>query len=134
MRARIRRNYSFEEAIETFGIPDLSEERFELPTWLIDFCKNQKTYFVQDQRLILKKNDKNNRNDFFANAIERYSERLKSKIRDSSVKVSMISQKLDSTFPKRLVTSKEKRSFFGKDELIEALEEIQDKRKKINGI
>ena len=130
-RPGLRRNYSFEEAIEAFGLPDLSEERFELPKWLVDFCKNQKTYFVQDQRLILKKNDKNSRNDFFTNAIERYSERLKSKIRDSSVKVSMNSQQLDSTFPKRLVTSKDKYDNFDKNELIEALEKIQDKRKKL---
>lgn len=130
-RPGFRRNYNFEEAIEAFGLPDLSEERFELPKWLIEFCKSQKIYFVQDQRLILKKNDKTSRSDFFTNAIERYSERLKSKIRDSSVKVSMNSQQLDSTFPKRLVTSKDKYDNFDKNELIEALERIQDKRKKL---
>lgn len=123
--------YTFEEVVESFGIPELKIDRLELPKWLIEFSKNQKTYLVQDQRLILKKNDMPHRSDFFTNAIERYSERLKSKIKDSSVKVSMNSQQLDSTFPKRLVNSKDKYDKLDKNQLIEELGKIQDKRMKL---
>lgn len=123
--------YTFEDVIESFGIPELKIDRLELPKWLIEFSKNQKTYFVQDQRLILKKNDMPHRSNFFTNALERYSERLKSKIKDSSVKVSMNSQQLDSTFPKRLVNSKEKYDKLDKNQLIEELGKIQDKRMKL---
>lgn len=130
-RPRNRGFYNLKEIMETFEFPIFEGSKLELPDWLREFSRSQKTYFVQDQRLILKKSDGHSREDFFTNAIEKYSEKLKYKIRDSSVKVSQNSQKLDSTFPHRLVNNKYTYDDLDKKNLIEELELIQDKRKKL---
>lgn len=131
IRPRNKGTYNLKEIMETFEFPIFEGSKLELPDWLREFSKSQKTYFVQDQRLILKKSDESSREDFFTNAIEKYSEKLKYKIRDSSVKVSQNSQKLDSTFPHRLVNNKHIYTDFDKNNLIKELEFIQDKRKKL---
>ncbi|WP_201556642.1 AAA family ATPase [Psychrobacter sp. 72-O-c] len=130
-RTRGRTIYNLKEVLENFDFPVIEVSKLELPDWLKDFAKKQKTYFVQDQRLILKDASIGGRENFHTNAIERYSAKLKSKINSSSLRVSIKSQELDSTFPQRLVNNREQYNDFDKSNLINQLDHIQDKRKKL---
>ena len=130
-RSRIRADFSLEDILENFDIPTVDASKLELEDWLINFSKKQKTYFVQDQRLVLKESNMRGREIFHTNAIERYSAKLKSKINSSSLQVSIKSQELDSTFPQRLVNNREKYNDFDKASLINELDDIQDKRKEL---
>lgn len=130
-RSRIRADFSLEDILENFDLPNVDASKLELEDWLINFSKKQKTYFVQDQRLVLKESNMRGREVFHTNAIERYSAKLKSKINSSSLQVSIKSQELDSTFPQRLVNNREIYNNLDKVSLINELDNIQDKRKEL---
>ena len=56
-RSRIRADFSLEDILENFDLPNVDASKLELEDWLINFSKKQKTYFVQDQRLVLKESN-----------------------------------------------------------------------------
>lgn len=82
-----------------------------------DILSQTKTYLIKEQRLIRpilesdkidkEKEDKSNKaNKPFLNTIELYAEELKKLIEEKQLEAYQITQKLDSSFPKRLIEAK----------------------------
>lgn len=70
---------------------------------VINFLNNSNVYLIKEQRLLRRVFDRNKEENTFFNTIEFYAEELKRLIEEKQLKAYQITQKLDSTFPKRLI-------------------------------
>ena len=70
---------------------------------VINFLNNSNVYLIKEQRLLRRVFGKNKEENTFLNTIELYAEELKKLIEEKQLEAYQITQKLDSTFPKRLI-------------------------------
>jgi predicted ATP-binding protein involved in virulence len=106
------------------------------PDWLKEFSDSFSTYFIQDQRLILRGTTERaryrSRKVEYTDTIEKYASDLADVIRNTVVESSKISQRLDSSFPVRLL-KKDEFKILSVDELKTDLQDLQEKREKLSG-
>lgn len=106
------------------------------PDWLKEFSNSFSTYFIQDQRLILREKTEpityRARKVEYTDTIEKYASDLAAVIRNTVVESSKISQRLDSSFPVRLL-KKDDFKILSVGELKTDLQDLQEKREKLSG-
>jgi len=127
---------SFTEVIELYGdyLPDEFTSR-GLPEWYIKFTDSLKAHFIQDQRLILRRDSiiRGRSKKNFVDTIEKYADELAGLIRESGFRSSHVSQKLDTTFPVRLLRRDRNFEPLSVDDIKESLQRLQDKRSALSG-
>jgi predicted ATP-binding protein involved in virulence len=98
---------------------------------LIELFNSLPIYLIKEQRLISpsQKKQENDRDILYTNTIKEYANELSALIRDKQVESLNITQQLDSSFPKRLLESKEK---LARKEFIERFEELKAKFEKLH--
>jgi predicted ATP-binding protein involved in virulence len=94
---------------------------------LIELFNTLPIYLIKEQRLI--KPLQNERNVLYTNTINEYAKELSGLIRNKQVESLNITQQLDSSFPKRLLESKEK---LAREEFIERFENLKVKFEKLH--
>lgn len=96
--------YTYEEVIENFSeyLPDEYTTK-NYPDWYKAFSDSLQAHFIQDQRLIQRKTVSKSRRRNFIDTIEKYADELSDLIRQSGLYSSHVSQRLDTTFPERLL-------------------------------
>jgi predicted ATP-binding protein involved in virulence len=96
--------YTYEEVIENFSeyLPDEYTTK-NYPEWYKSFSDSLQAHFIQDQRLIQRKTVSKSRRRNFIDTIEKYADELSDLIRQSGLYSSHVSQRLDTTFPERLL-------------------------------
>lgn len=96
--------YTYEEVIENFSeyLPDEYTTK-NYPEWYKNFSDSLQAHFIQDQRLIQRKTASKSRRRNFIDTIEKYADELSDLIRQSGIYSSHVSQRLDTTFPERLL-------------------------------
>ncbi|MFA0811456.1 AAA family ATPase [Microbulbifer epialgicus] len=103
------------------------------PKWLSIFRSSLNVHFIQDQRLIQRddtsshKQVKNN----FVNTIEKYAAELATLIKESRDESGRISQRLDSSFPQRLLAENLSLSISSPDTLENDLKHLKEKTAKL---
>lgn len=131
---RTDETYNFEEVLENFS-EFLSEEIVSTfyPDWFLNFVKNLQVHFIQDQRLIQRKsvNSRNNNKDYI-DTIEKYADELSELIKEYGVKSALVSQKLDTSFPVRLLAKKNSIDDLPANIITEELIKLQTKRKELS--
>ena len=70
---------------------------------IIDLLNISNIYLIKEQRLLRKIFNPNKEENTFVNTIELYADELKKLIEETQLEAYKITQKLDSTFPKRLI-------------------------------
>lgn len=96
--------YTYDEIVERYReeIPDrFITENYD--QWYSDFSDSLNVHFIQDQRLIQRETHNRRSRRGFIDTIEKYSNELSELIRESGVESSDVSQRLDTTFPERLL-------------------------------
>ena len=73
---------------------------------IIIFLNSLNIYLIKEQRLLHKIFGRDKEEDTFLNTIELYAEELKKLIEEKQLEAYQITQKLDSSFPKRLIETK----------------------------
>lgn len=73
---------------------------------IIIFLNSLNIYLIKEQRLLHKIFGRDKEEDTFLNTIELYTEELKKLIEEKQLEAYQITQKLDSSFPKRLIEAK----------------------------
>ena len=73
---------------------------------IIIFLNSLNIYLIKEQRLLHKIFGRDKEEDTFLNTIELYAEELKKLIEEKQLEAYQITQKLDSSFPKRLIEAK----------------------------
>lgn len=104
------------------------------PKWYLDFVKSINSHFIQDQRLILRKLDVTSSRPprrRFTDTIEKYASELAEHINQAGKESSNISQRLDSSFPARLLGRDSSFKELSIDELKDELKLIQNKRESL---
>ncbi|MFK5892863.1 MAG: AAA family ATPase [Pseudomonadota bacterium] len=122
--------YDFEEVIEKFSeyLPDDVTTR-KYPQWYTDFSNLLNAHFIQDQRLIQRKESVTRaRKNNFTDTIEKYADELSTLIRQSGMDSSHVSQQLDSTFPARLLRNDQQFKSMSAENLKVELQALQSKR------
>lgn len=122
-------------------IPEDIQQKFlgHYPSWLRDISSSINTYLIQDQRLILRTNVVEGRYPTsrktikYTDSIEKYANDLATYIRNTVVKSSGISQRLDSSFPVRLLGKKINSQNLSISQLTNNLKKLQEKREKLSG-
>lgn len=100
-----------------------------LPEWYDHFSEALTAYFIQDQRLILRRlPHPRSRRRQLTDTIEIYADELASIIRAAGLDSSKISQQLDTTFPVRLLQKDEQFETLPIDSLKEELKILQARR------
>lgn len=127
---------SFEEAIYQYSdyIPESIMKRFDIdtPQEFIDLLDNLEVYLIQEQRLILREHISdsgtsiNQRGIVITDTIEKYSQELSHRIRQTIGEYAQVTQSLDSSFPKRLF--QEKTSNIEHEVLKNKLQSLQEQR------
>ena len=124
---------SFEEVIYQYSdyIPEAIMKRFDIdtPQAFIDLLDNLEVYLIQEQRLIQREpvsNHRVQRDRVITDTIEKYSDELSNKIRQTIGKYAQVTQSLDSSFPKRLF--QEKASNIKHETLKDKLQALQEQR------
>lgn len=107
------------------------------PEWLKELSSSINTYLIQDQRLILRTNVAGGRFPArktikYTDSIEKYANDLANYIRTTVVKSSGISQRLDSSFPVRLLGKKIDSKNLSASQLTTDLKKLQEKREKLS--
>src|SRR5690606_27305783 len=94
-----------------------------------------KAHFIQDQRLILRRDSiiRGRSKKNFVDTIEKYADELAGLIRESGFRSSHVSQKLDTTFPVRLLRRDRNFEPLSVDDIKESLQRLQDKRSALSG-
>lgn len=126
--------FSTEEVLENFS-DFLPEEILttNYPQWYLDFTAKLKVHFIQDQRLIQRFSiNSKNRNKTYIDTIEKYAAELADLIRDYGVKSASVSQKLDTSFPARLLKKDSDIQDLSVPILTEQLNSLQIKRKELS--
>ncbi len=105
-----------------------------LPGWLSKIIGAVNIHLIQDQRLILRSGFQRtkHRKARVIDTIEKYADELAGEIKRKSVGSSEISQKLDSSFPSRLLQKNETFKTLSIAELKERLSELKDIREKLS--
>jgi predicted ATP-binding protein involved in virulence len=120
----------FSENIQKKALKEKKDKHnHKYPEWLINFSKSIKTYLIQDQRLILR--DHRLFSIEYTDTIEKYANDLANYIRNTVVESSQISQKLDSSFPVRLIKENSNFNQLSLNDLKENLRWLQEKREKL---
>lgn len=126
-----------EDVIQLYGddMPfHVSTIKNSMPAWLSEITSSVNIHLIQDQRLILRSgfHRTRHRKARVIDTIEKYADELAGEIKKKSVDSSEISQKLDSSFPSRLLRKVEAFKTLGIDELKEKLSELKDIREKLS--
>ncbi|RLA76737.1 MAG: excinuclease [Epsilonproteobacteria bacterium] len=126
---------SFEEAIYQYSdyLPDQIMKQFDIdmPDEFISIINQLEVYFIQEQRLILRKpisDHKFRREVVITDTIEKYSQELSQKMKQTIGEYAQVTQSLDSSFPKRLF--QEKTFEVDHKTLKNKLQSLQEQRKK----
>jgi predicted ATP-binding protein involved in virulence len=121
--------YSYEEVIENFSeyLPDEYTTK-NYPEWYKTFSDSLQAHFIQDQRLIQRKTVSKSRRRNFIDTIEKYADELSDLIRQSGLYSSHVSQRLDTTFPERLLRRNYKFQAMTVETLKTELASLQKKR------
>ncbi len=126
-----------QEILEQYNdeFPDEILERINgnIPKEISSFLKEMSVYFIQEQRLILRKPISDHRmreNVVITDTIEKYSQELSKLIKQKIGEYAQITQSLDSSFPKRLFGQNS--HSYSVDELKDKLNNLQEKRQKIS--
>ncbi|EPK7990713.1 AAA family ATPase, partial [Acinetobacter baumannii] len=131
---RTDETYNLEEVLENFSefLPDEILNTV-YPEWFLDFINNLQVHFIQDQRLIQRKsvNSRNN-NKGYIDTIEKYADELSELIKEYGVKSALVSQKLDTSFPVRLLAKKGSIDDLPANIITEELIKLQTKRKELS--
>lgn len=124
----------------------LNENSNQLPERIITLIKRQgdkntqilqligktNVYLIKEQRLLKQVRESNNRtinsNIPFINTIEEYSKELKNIIEQKQLEAYQVTQKLDSSFPKRLI---ECNSDIGEDEFNQRFSKLNEKQSQL---
>lgn len=126
--------YNLEEVIENYSefLPD-DILNTVYPKWFLDFIENLQVHFIQDQRLIQRKtvNSRNNHKNYI-DTIEKYADELSELIKEYGVKSALVSQKLDTSFPVRLLAKKNDIKDLPTDIITDELIKLQTKRKELS--
>lgn len=104
-----------------------------IPDWYNEACNRVNAHFIQDQRLILKKVESLHRRSEqrFINTIESYAEDLVEKFKEASLDSQKISQKLDTSFPERLLAKTSDFEVMTVEQIKEELKKLQSKRERL---
>lgn len=113
----------------------ISSHKALLPEWLSEITSAINIHLIQDQRLILRSglHKTRHRKARIIDTIEKYADELAGEIKKKSVGSSEISQKLDSSFPSRLLKKDETFKTLSIGELKDRLSELKDIREKLSG-
>jgi len=129
---------NYPELIDRYSehFPDTIKENL-LPDWFIKFSNSLNAHFIQDQRLILRKEVHQNRRvvrhrQDFVDTIEKYAHELAELIRESGLKSSYVSQELDSTFPDRLLKKDYNFKSLTVEQLKIELQKLQERRTELS--
>lgn len=135
--------FSFDSIIHRWGDRFPSEFRNIKPSWPVwfeEFFKDISIRFIHAQRLLLlnKENDETSsrsrviidtdRETQVSEAVINYSSQLKDIIRQKLAESSTLTQSLDRSFPQRLIKTYKDRDVMSKEELIERLTKVEEKR------
>ncbi|MEZ2775139.1 AAA family ATPase [Acinetobacter pseudolwoffii] len=126
--------YNLEEVLENFSefLPDEILNTV-YPKWFLEFIANLQVHFIQDQRLIQRKTvNSRNSNKSYIDTIEKYADELSELIKEYGVKSALVSQKLDTSFPVRLLTKNDDIIDLQADVLTDELIKLQTKRKELS--
>ena len=106
----------------------------KLPDWFDDFSSSLNVHFIQDQRLILRKqvDYRGRTRKSYSDTIEKYAEELSDLIKESGFRSALTSQQLDTTFPERLLIPGNSHKSMSADELKKELQKLQKKRKALS--
>lgn len=81
----------------------IKKQRDRKSNLIIDLLNISNVYLIKEQRLLRKIFNPNKEENTFVNTIELYADELKKLIEETQLEAYKITQKLDSTFPKRLI-------------------------------
>ena len=132
------RTLDIEDVIQLYGddlpfpIPAIKKL---MPDWLSEITKSVNIHLIQDQRLILRSGfyKIRQRKARVIDTIEKYADELAVEIKRKSIDSSEISQKLDSSFPSRLLQKIETFRTLSIDELKKKLSVLKDIRERLSG-
>lgn len=112
----------------------VSSHKRQLPKWLSAITEAVNIHLIQDQRLILRSgfHRTRHRKARVIDTIEKYADELAVEIKRKSVGSSEISQKLDSSFPSRLLQKSKTFRTLSVSELKVRLSELKDVREKLS--
>lgn len=112
----------------------ISVHQKSLPEWLSELTEAVNIHLIQDQRLILRSgfHRTRHRKARVIDTIEKYADELAVEIKRKSVGSSEISQKLDSSFPSRLLQKSKSFETLSISELKKRLSELKDIREKLS--
>jgi predicted ATP-binding protein involved in virulence len=124
--------YTFEGVIENFG-SDLPENFLakRLPKWYLEFSDQLNAHFIQ-RSVSRSRNSRHESTNDFIDTIEKYADELSILIRESSFASSSVSQKLDTTFPERLLSRDSHHSVLDEVDLLQQLSSLQGKRSELS--
>ena len=108
-----------------------------LPEWYLDFSNALEAHFVRDQRLLLRdaiSGPRPRKRRDPIDTIEKYAEELATLIRESGYTNSHVSQKLDTTFPSRLLRKDSSVIPMDVESLRIALDDLQEKRAALSSL
>jgi predicted ATP-binding protein involved in virulence len=113
----------------------ISSRKNILPKWLVEITKSLNIHLIQDQRLILRTGLQRakHRRTRVIDTIEKYAAELAAEIKLKSAGSSEISQRLDSSFPSRLLKKEIRFSPLSIQDLKKRLSELKIKREKLSG-
>ena len=106
-----------------------------LPDWLETIVGSINIHLIQDQRLILRSglSKARTRKARIIDTIEKYADELSAEIESKSVGWSEISQKLDSSFPSRLLKKAQSFNTLSIEKLKIKLNDLKETREKLSG-
>jgi len=125
---------SFEEMIYQYSdyIPEklVKKLKIDMPKDFLETINSLEVYFIQEQRLVLRQpiSTLNRRREIvITDTIEKYSNELSEKIKQTIGEYAQVTQSLDSSFPKRLFKQKQQQEHY---DLKEKLTQLQEQRQK----
>lgn len=128
--------YSLEDVLENFSDqlpPDFTRELEKEAEWLTKLRASVPIRFIETQRLLIpsKTSRRTPYDRQFDNAVNEYSKHLVDVIRKKLTEYATLSQSLDSTFPKRLVSPTAIQRETTESELRNKLAELENKRSRL---
>ncbi|MDR2692280.1 MAG: AAA family ATPase [Dysgonamonadaceae bacterium] len=111
---------------------DLIKKQGEIHPRVLQTLNNTNVYLIKEQRLLKKQSYETNRpvnsNTPFVNTIEECAKELKNEIEQKQLEAYQVAQKLDSSFPQRLIECKNE---LQEDEFNKRFLNLNDKQKKL---
>ncbi len=126
------------DVLQTYGdqLPSqMKAKKSKLPDWLQEIINSINIHLIQDQRLIQRFGvpSTRSRKNRIIDTIEKYADELSAEIEQKSIGSSEISQKLDSSFPSRLLKKDLEFKTLGIEELQRKLNNLKEKREQLSG-